>query len=143
MIDIVLNTQKKTKVRQIASLIGAMVYYTPGVENGLLHYRHLEACKSQTLRHNGFNFDRHISLDSKTFADISWWEENVDSEFTYLLVEPPEVFITNDSGLQALGSVRADCKTGGSWSNEERTMHINVLELKAILFGLIIVMQRC
>ena len=113
-----------------------MVSYTPGVENGLLHYRHLEACKSQTLRHNGYNFDRQISLDSKAFADISWWEENVDSEFTNLLVEPPQVFITTDSSLQAWGAVRADCKTGGSWSNVEKTMHINVLELKAILIGL-------
>ena len=127
---------KNPTVRQIASLIGTMVSYTPGVENGLLHYRHLEACKSQTLRHNGYNFDRQVSLDSKAFADISWWEENVDSEFTNLLVEPPQVFITTDSSLQAWGAVRADCKTGGSWSNEEKTMHINVLELKAILFGL-------
>ena len=60
----------------------------------------------------------------------------MDSGFTNLLVEPPQVYITTDSSLQAWGAARADCKTGGRWSNEEKTMHINVLELKAISFGL-------
>ena len=65
------NYTKNLTVRQIASLIGTMVSYTPGVENGLLHYRHLEACQSQTLSHNGYNFDRQISLDNKAFANTS------------------------------------------------------------------------
>ena len=41
--------EESISIRKVASLTGTMVSYTPGVENGLLHYRALESRKYEEI----------------------------------------------------------------------------------------------
>ena len=44
--------------------------------------------------------------------------------------------IASDASKLGWGAVSCGLRTGGRWSLSESTLHINVLELKAALFGL-------
>lgn len=113
-----------------------MTSYLPGVEYGQLHYSSLEKCKNLALKYNGFNFDRKVLINHETQQDIIWWESNVRTECTTLEKGNPTIDLFTDSSSVGWGAVRRENKTGGSWSTEEQKMHINALEMKAILFGL-------
>ena len=53
------------------------------------------------------------------------------------IVFPPyEYVIFTDASMVGWGAVYGEESTGGKWLPEETENHINVLELKAILFGL-------
>ena len=57
-----LQPNKLYSIRQVASLIGSLVFSLPGVEFGPLHYRALEADKDYYLRMHQGNFDAFMSL---------------------------------------------------------------------------------
>ena len=127
---------RNISIRTVARLLGTMTSYLPGVENGLLHYRALEACKNVALKRNEFNFDKSMTFNSDAKEDISWWQNNVAQQCTKLNRGPPVIILTTDSSMKGWGAVRDDNKTGGSWNADEQTFHINALEMKAVLFGL-------
>ena len=127
---------KSVVIRDVASLLGTMVAYTPGVEYGLLHYRNLERNKIKALRDNAGNFDAFMSLDKGAVEDIEWWKDEINNQKTVLVKPSPLIFMSTDSSKKMWGAVRGDQKAGGSWNENEQKEHINILEMKAILFGL-------
>jgi hypothetical protein len=50
--------------------------------------------------------------------------------------ETPVLVITTDASLEGWGAHSGGVSTGGRWKDSERTDHINVLELRAILLAL-------
>jgi ribonuclease HI len=48
----------------------------------------------------------------------------------------PGLTLTTDASTRGWGAVCGGRKTGGLWSLEEQTFHINYLEMKAVLLGL-------
>ncbi len=61
---------------------------------------------------------------------------NVHNEFTKLCRDEPKITLFTDSSKSGWGAVLDSFKTRGSWSLEDQQLHINVLEMKAVLFGL-------
>ena len=131
-----LRKMSNPTIRQVARVVGTMVSYIPGVEFGIMHYRNLEICKILALKREFGNFDKCLTLSHKALNDLSWWEENINTQCTDLNKPQPSVFIFTDSSSSMWGAVIGEVKTGGSWNDLEKLEHINVLEMKAILFGL-------
>ncbi|XP_074655663.1 uncharacterized protein LOC141909176 [Tubulanus polymorphus] len=48
----------------------------------------------------------------------------------------PEVTLTTDASMSGWGAILGDLRTGGHWTEQEQLLHINVLELRAVLYGL-------
>ena len=67
---------------------------------------------------------------------MEWWFTNVHSQYRKIDKGNPELVVQTDSSLSGWGFVCNGEKSGGRWTKEEKTMHINGLELKAILFAL-------
>ena len=63
-------------------------------------------------------------------------ENNIDEIYNDIIVPSPSIEIKTDASLNCWGAVMGSSLTGGLFSDEETQNHINVLELKAILFGL-------
>ena len=129
-------SKNKCKIRDIAKLLGTMTSYIPGVELGQLHYRALESIKNSALRQLGFNFEAFCKLNLSAQEDVKWWLDNVRSECTKLIRDEPSIIICTDSSKLGWGAVTENSRTRGSWSLEDQKLHINVLEMKAVLFGL-------
>ena len=123
-------------IREVAKLLGKFTSSFPGVRFGAMHYRNLERCKSHFLRLRKGNFDKRMSLSPDAKDDISWWIENVHGSWNQIYIPCPSITINSDASLSGWGAVIDFISTGGFLSAEEQQEHINVLELKAILFGL-------
>ena len=114
--------------------------YTPGVENGLLHYRALKSCKNKALSRNKFNFYENMTLTSGDLVDIQWLIDNVRHEFTQLIKMGPQVNVSTDSSSFCMGggggAFSGDSKTGGPLDMTKQSPQINTLGMKAVLLGL-------
>ena len=63
-------------------------------------------------------------------ADLQWWLDNVT------FYSGSEVDLYTGASTFGWGGPLPQRSTSGGWSEDERLLHINALELKAILFTL-------
>ena len=68
--------------------------------------------------------------------EISWWEKNIFKLFKPIRYPKISIIIYTDASLEGWGASMGNVSTGGAWLPDEKLMHINVLELKAILLAL-------
>ena len=77
------------------------------------------------------------TLNIKSRTELTWWIENLrfcnDRTFSQL---NSQVIIKTDASLTGWGAVCHGVQTSGQLSEEERSLHINVLELLAIKLAL-------
>lgn len=135
MCSLALSMELST-IRFIAKILGKFSSSFIAVPLGKLHYRKLERHKSQALKLNRGNFDKKIALTKECKSDILWWERNILSSESPIIRENPSLIIHTDASLFGWGASMPTVSTGGQFSLEEQQLHINILELKAALFGL-------
>lgn len=131
-----LAASSRVKVREVAQLLGMMSASFIAVKFGKLNYRALERDKISALKSNHGNYEGYMEISSLGKADIWWWVQNVFSSFNDICVPNPALTLTTDASTIGWGAVLPSCSTGGLFNEIEKQEHINVLELKAILFGL-------
>lgn len=123
------------KIRVLAKFIGILVSSLPGVKYGALYYRFLERDKNLALRNSKGNFESSTQLSKEAVDEIQWW--STTAVFTKdICAPPPDLFISMDASSLGWGAHFNNESSGGHWLLNESISHINVLELKAILFGL-------
>ena len=128
--------QEVRTIRDFAVIIGILVALNPGVWIGPLFWRRLEIEKSMWLKAYKGNFDREFPLSETAKEDLNWWLNNVQKYPVEVVKASPSLTLTTDASLDGWGAVRGEISTGGHWTMEEKSCHINVLELKAVLFGI-------
>ena len=126
----------ETTIRHLAKIIGTLVALNSGVWIGPLFWRRMEIEKAILLKKYRGNFDQVIPISDVVREDLLWWIENVQAYPKKVQVVSPSVTLTTDASLEGWGAVRENDRTGGNWTTDEKKSHINVLELKAVLFGL-------
>ncbi|XP_013393362.1 uncharacterized protein LOC106161058 [Lingula anatina] len=122
-----------------------MVSSFPAIPHGPLYYRQVENDKIKALKLSCGNFDSCMNLSQTSMNDLLWWIAHVESAETRLIRSDPEFELYTDSSGQAWGAHRkdTDIKAGGPWTASESSQHINVLEIKACLFGLQALCNEC
>lgn len=128
--------QDITSIREVARVIGLLVAAFPAVELGKLHYRKLEAGKIATLKQVHGNFDRKLNITADMKLDLSWWLDNVDRHHRHIFRSGTDIDLFTDASTLGWGGHLGCLTTSGTWSLDEKELHINILELKAILFSL-------
>ena len=113
-----------------------MVASFPEVELGKLFYRRCDNWKTRCLAPNLGSYEAEISLPADCKLDLIWWEANILTSSAPIRRVPSEINLFSDPSGNAWGGVRGTEKTGGMWSNNDKTRHINELELLAALFTL-------
>ena len=124
-----LNKSKCT-IRQFAKLIGLMVASEPAVEHAPLFYKPLEKIKEFQLRINKGNFDRYMKINSKCKDAMQWWIDNLTSSFKPVTQKGPDLILYTDASRLGWGAFNKseNRRTGGQWSVDEQSRHINILE---------------
>ena len=123
-------------IREAAQLIGSLVASFPGVEYGPLYYRDMEKAKIVALKLCNNNYDAKMQFNEACILEIQWWLREGLYSKKLISQGNPEKVITTDSSLKGWGAFIDDKNTQGLWTEEEAKMHINVLELKAVLLGI-------
>lgn len=130
---------KKLSVRKLAKVIGLMVASFQGVKYGQLHYRMCDNHKNTALKEGKGDFRTSTTLSSGCKKDLKWWVDNIDNASNPITKPNPDIIMETDaSGIGWGACIQGDHgrKTGGKWSKEEATQHINYLELLAVWLAL-------
>ena len=132
-----LRGRKWFPIREIARIVGLIVDLTKAVNYGLAHYKQIEIDKIIGLTKAGpAQFDGSMHISEKGWDDLSWWVGNIQSGKKDIKPKTPDITLTTDASKEGWGAVVEDRRSGGRWSPDESTLHINVLEMKAVLLGL-------
>ena len=125
-------------IRDVARLIGKFTSSCLGVKFGPLHYRYLDRDKTRALELAKGNYNAPMVISKEGKADIHWWLENVMTSSNHIRVGNPTLTITTDACFTGWGGTIGSNSTHGLWHAEElyEDIDINILELKAILFSL-------
>ena len=126
--------QDSPTIRELARVIGKIISSIPGVMHGALYFRSLESDKSAALKDNYGNFDRRLSLSTPAKTELTWWINNVMTSCNVISHDLPSHTLTTDASCSGSGAVYDS--TVGIWSFEEKSYHINYLELLAVFLGL-------
>ena len=134
--------KKSITIREAAKLIGTLVAVFPAVEYGPLYYREMEKTKIIALK-QFHSYEAKIKFNEKCILEIQWWlKEGLKSKKPISHGNPTKV-ITTDSSKTGWGAFMDEDSTQGLWTEEEQKLHINVLELKAVLLGIQSLCKRC
>ena len=128
--------KESVSIRLVSKLLGKFTSSFQAIKYGQLHYRDLERLKTKALKIIKGNFDKKTSIDSHGRQDIIWLKNNILGSFNTIRIGNPSFTITTDASTTVWGAVFKSNSTGGQFSITENLMHINVLELKVILFVL-------
>ena len=77
-----------------------------------------------------------MSISPQGKDDILWWLSHIHSSPNPIRMGEPNTTLTTDASLEGWGTHVHTHTARGCWIEGEADEHINILELKAILFGL-------
>lgn len=124
-------------IRTVSQLIGVMVAYCTGVEYGELFCKQLEIDKIAALRESRGNYEAQMCISQQSRQDIAWWISNANIRKKKISHGVTTHSLKTDSSNIGWGAIRDNDMANGKWTDEEKSDHINVLELKAVLNGLL------
>ena len=123
-------------VRFLSSILGSLEFFRWGYVHAATHYRALQRNILSFLS-KGFSYDTVVTASQSAKLDLQWWID-CGSELPPRTLAPfsADTSLVTDASLSGWGAWSSEGgNVFGSWSSEESTWHINVLELKAVLFG--------
>lgn len=129
------NRVKKCKIREFATFIGTLESCSPTLKYGRVHIRSFERERFLALRRNKDNYDRYMTITSDLKDDLNWWKINVSVAKNSIKIFKPVIEIFSDASNSGRGAVCNGNRAHGHWIETERSLHINILELKAVFLG--------
>ena len=96
-----------------------------------LHARRLQV---YLIRHLDLGLDTpRFRLSEEVFQDLNWWAVQQNACVGVSLVPlPPSARLYCDASLEGWGAHLGDRTAAGVWAPQERSLHINVLEMLAV-----------
>ena len=120
--------------RQLAHMIGVLSSSIPAILPAPLHYRALQDLKIKAVASGGYGSRVHLSPQASN--DLLWWKDNLPLvNGQPIRRNQPSLIIASDASLRGWGATSGGVNIGGAWSDQERQLHINQLELLAALFA--------
>ena len=132
-----LISEVTVSIRRLASFIGSLVAADQGVPRAPLRYKYLEILKNRALVASKGNFDAPVALDCRALDLVRWWVDHIPHLVRHIVVPKIDLELVTDAATSlGWGAHVGNIGTYGHWSELEKDSHCNVLELRAILFGL-------
>ena len=122
-------------IRKVARLLCKFTSSFPAVRFGPLHYRSLDRDKILPLKFSKGNFDKKMKISEAVKMDILWWINNIEDSFSPIQFQTVAFLLKVDASKLGWGAIFDKETTGGQFPLDESLLHINVLELKEVLFG--------
>ncbi|XP_070573977.1 uncharacterized protein [Ptychodera flava] len=130
-----LSHKAQITVRELAKVIGKMTASMAAIFPALLHCRYLQMTKTRSLIHNQ-SYESLVTLPQECREELQWWCHHLKEFNRRTIICPyPDLIITSDASKRG-GAHSQDMQTGGAWTAQETTIHINILELLAAFLAL-------
>ena len=131
-----LSRKPQCSIRELAHVIGLIVSSFPAIKPARLYYRDLEVCKLAALSSSDGDYNAIVYLSQLARDSLRWFVVNSHLYNGTRISKPSKVMtMTTDASHLGWGVVCDGVSSSGLWSSKEQAMHINWLELSAVLFG--------
>ncbi|ODM91877.1 Enzymatic polyprotein [Orchesella cincta] len=127
---------KEISIREVSKVLGTLIAATPAISYSQLYTRSLTIDVNKALVLSSGDYSGKMTLSMNAKNDLLWWLEKVTGS-QKIRQDNFNEEISMDASLTGWGAVCKHGKASGFWSNEERSMHINALELLAVENGLL------
>ncbi|CEP10306.1 hypothetical protein, partial, partial [Parasitella parasitica] len=128
--------------RWIAGLLGKITAVIPAVQEALLHIRHIQRDLARSLQTNHHQWDRVCKLTKKSMLEISWWKSHLNVKNGLPIHPQPlskDALTVHVDALDSGWGVHSTrVSQAGFWDDKAKEDSINVRELKAIYYALIL-----
>ncbi|XP_065435882.1 uncharacterized protein LOC135979940 [Chrysemys picta bellii] len=114
-------------------LLGHMAACTHVVRHARLRLRPLQLWFTQTYRPNRDPLDLVVTIPDRVFGSLRWWldQQQICEGIPFTAPQPTLTLVTDASDL-GWGAHLGELRTQGLWSREDRLLHINLKELRAV-----------
>ena len=123
--------------RQLSQFIGKLNAASQAILVAPLFYRNLQGELKKALLLGDQSYEQALVLSPEAQEELSWRQNHIPRWNGRTVVQrQTQTVIQSDASLQGWGAVCNEVSTGGSWSPQERQLHINCLELLATQLAL-------
>ena len=123
------RSKDRVLVRNLLRLIEMMSATTMAVLPAPLHYKVLQELKIRTLKKIE-SIQTMVFLNKESKAELEWWIATLNRwNGRQILLLTPDLVIETCASLLGWETAAKEMNTGSLSSEEERTHHINILEL--------------
>ena len=134
-----LISRARVRIRDISEFLGRANFVSTAAPMSTFHVRSLQRLVNSEVTNPTLSslFNKRICLPTGALEDLGWWKDSVlNLPPVSFLRFSPNLTLTTDASKSGWGAVCLGKATGGRWTKEEASNHINFLELLAVLFGL-------
>lgn len=125
-----------TTLKNLSSFVGKTMATTLAVFPARLMSRNLLSLKNSTLRRQGAQWTDTVILTEEAEKDLEWWISNLRQWNGHSWIQtPPELDIYTDASDEGWGIVIGSQTWSGTWTQEERRMHINWKEIQTVFLA--------
>ena len=128
----------KLTIRKFSGILGRLAATAPGNDRAKVLVKPLQRVGQVALTESYRQYDAVMRLSAATKACLSEWLLHLPLARAVYADLPPQLQVFTDSSKVGWGTymVQGDVEYGEEWPLEEQELHINILELKAVLMAL-------
>ena len=128
----IIFSMKEITVLQSTQLVGLLSSAIQAVLPTQIQFRYLQLQQVLAVK-GGMSYKKKIILNDQALEKLQWWIQNLKYfNGRYLIQAKPQMVLHTDASLKGWGANRMGMETGVKWSDEERKLHVNILELLVV-----------
>jgi ribonuclease HI len=132
LISLFLNSHSQ-RAQMWQSLIGRLTAQQRFVYLARLHVRPIQWNMMFNWIQGVDSQDQEIQVTPETRSSLLWWRKQLQQPQGVPLIEPEfDLHIFTDASTHGWGGVAPNCTFQDAWTQEETSLHINVLEMRAV-----------
>ena len=121
--------------RDLHRLLGMLVFMALLVRRGRLRLRPVQWWAATAWCQRTGNWSDRIQVPQWVLSEVAWWSSPVVLQGLSLATKETEVTLFTDASSSGWGAQLGSRSTQGQWSASQRSCHINVLEMQAVIYA--------
>ena len=116
-------------------LLGMLVFMASLVRRGWLRLRPVQWWAATAWCQRTGNWSDRIQVPQWVLSEVAWWSSRAVLQGLPLAAKETEVTLFTDASSSGWGAQLGSRPTQGQWSASQRSCHINVLEMQAVIYA--------
>ena len=128
-------TNLNITARDLHRLLGMLVFMASLVRRGRLRLRPVQRWAATAWCQRTGNWSHWIQVPQWVLSEVAWWSSPAVLQGLPLVTKETEVTLFTDASSSGWGAQLGSRSTQGQWSASQRSCHINVLEMQAVIYA--------
>ena len=128
-------TNPNITARDLLRLLGMLVIMASLVRRGRLRLRPVQWWAATAWCQRTGNWSDQIQVPQWVLSEVAWWSSPAVLQSLPLITKETEVTLFTDASSSGWGAQLGLRSTQGQWSASQRSCHMNVLEMQAVIYA--------